>query len=229
MQIGDRQWIELVCEGANRLGVSLTERQAEQFSLHAKELLKWNKKMNLTAIVDPFEMAVKHYIDSCACIYRVHGNRILDIGSGGGFPGIPLKIVLPEKEVTLIDSSRKKVSFLKSVVRNLKLEKTAVYQFRVRRQGGAGNFQNRFDVILGRALCSLSEFIEMGLPMLGKGGTLIALKGRPEKAEITDAVSALNNIFSGPSGYRIGVIPYELPFLGSGRMLVVIRCLAPIP
>ena len=122
MQIGSKKWRDLLYEGAKQLDIQIDKRNIDKFATYALELLKWNQKTNLTAITDPVEVAVKHFLDSIVPVKIIpHQASLLDIGSGGGFPGIPLKISLPHLSVTLIDASRKKVSFLKHIIRILEL------------------------------------------------------------------------------------------------------------
>ena len=114
MRIGSPQWAALIVEGAKAFGLALDQKQVSRFAAHASELIKWNKKFNLTTITDPRDMALKHYLDSIAPAKRIPSfSTLLDIGSGGGFPGIPLKIICPNLKLTLIDGSRKKINFLK--------------------------------------------------------------------------------------------------------------------
>ena len=111
MQIGSTEWEDVIIKGAKIFDLQIGAKEAGQFSTHAGELIKWNSKINLTAITDPLEVAVKHFLDSLAPARIIPaGSSILDMGSGGGFPGIPLKVVLPSVSVSLVDSSRKKIS-----------------------------------------------------------------------------------------------------------------------
>ena len=123
MEIGTNEWSNFLIDHAKKIGIDFDRTQNRLFSAHAAELIKWNRKINLTTITDPIEVASNHFLDSLvpARFMPPHA-AMLDIGSGGGFPGIPLKVLLPELSVTLIDASRKKVSFLKHVIRTLKLD-----------------------------------------------------------------------------------------------------------
>ena len=131
MQIGDSEWNRLIVNGAETLGVQVSAFQVAQFSDHIRELLLWNRKTNLTAITLPSEVAIKHVVDSLAIARWIHPEAsVLDVGSGGGFPGIPLKILMPSLSVTLIDSSRKKNSFQRHVIRTLGLANINALQTR---------------------------------------------------------------------------------------------------
>ncbi len=113
MEIGSNTWKRLVEEGVKEFGINISGKETDMFAIHAGEMLHWNRRINLTAITDPEEVALKHFIDAIAPVSMISpGSSILDIGSGGGFPGLPVKIVMPSVSVTLVDGSRKKVSFL---------------------------------------------------------------------------------------------------------------------
>ena len=121
-RIGSDAWIDLLVQGADRLGHSLSPDQARQMALHVQLLLEWNQRTNLTAITDPVHVAVKHCLDAIAPLHLLpEEGALLDIGTGGGFPGIPLKIMRPDLDMTLIDSVRKKISFVNHVIRQLHL------------------------------------------------------------------------------------------------------------
>ena len=123
MEIGSEKWKNIIKDGAKTMEIHIDQEQVDQCALHAVELMKWNQKTNLTTITDPLEVAVKHFLDSMAPAPLIsQSSKMLDIGSGGGFPGIPLKILIPSLSVTLIDASRKKVSFLSYLIRTLKLK-----------------------------------------------------------------------------------------------------------
>ena len=152
MQIGSKKWQNLIYEGAKNLDIQIDKRKIEKFAIHALELMKWNQKTNLTAITDPFEVAIKHFLDSIVPVKIIPSNAsLLDIGSGGGFPGIPLKIILPSLSVTLIDASRKKVSFLKHIIRILELKNIDALHIRAEEFANEPGVAKKFDVIISRA------------------------------------------------------------------------------
>ena len=229
MEIGSPQWKQLIVEGARQFELALEEATVELFAAHARELLKWNRKINLTAITEPLEVAVKHYLDSIAAIpFLPPSANLLDIGSGGGFPGIPLKIAMPGLAVTLIDASRKKVGFLTHAGRLLGLDRCQAVHARAedfahRLQGrqapvsGAGldGLPETFGLVVTRALASIDEFVALGLPVLSAGGLMIAYKGRLADEEIDPERMAA-------AGLAVTVHRYELPYLGSKRSLVLL-------
>ena len=131
MEIGSKEWSRLIIEGAGAFGIDLKHHHTDQYAIHARDLVQWTKKINITSITDPFEIAVKHFLDSIAPAPLIPpGAALLDVGSGGGFPGIPLKVLIPSLTVTLVDASRKKVSFLKHVIRTLALDNINAIHYR---------------------------------------------------------------------------------------------------
>lgn len=217
MKIGTEEWKAFLIRGASEMGVSIEKRQADRFAVHAAELMTWNRKMNLTAITDPIEMAVKHYLDSIAA-YRLipESGRILDVGTGGGFPGIPLKILIPKLQLTLIDSTLKKIHFLKHIIRTLKLEKTDAIQTRVETLSGQNRFSNGFDRVVSRALFPLIDLVDMSAPLIAEHGKIVAWKGEPDPEEIESLQSELNE-----KGFAVTLEHYTLPCLEIKRSLVI--------
>lgn len=221
MQTGSTEWKDIIICGAKYFDVEIGSEEAGKFSIHAGELIKWNLKTNLTTITDPFEVAVKHFLDSLAPAGIIPPrSSMLDMGSGGGFPGIPLKIILPSLSVSLVDSSRKKVSFLKHVIRTLGLEGINAFQARVE---NLSENKERFDVVICRAFSSLDKFIESASPVLAENGIMIALKGKTGYKE-TEPESLLGNGNRREALlYDIKTIQYKLPYIDSERSLMIIR------
>jgi len=214
MNIGSEQWKKLVEKGAGNLNIHIDRKITDQFSIHAAELIKWNQTINLTAVTDPIEVGVKHFLDSIAPARVMPPcGRMLDIGSGGGFPGIPLKILIPSLSVTLIDASRKKVSFLKHIIRNIKLTEIDARQIRAEALAKEKPAKNCFDVIICRAFSRLDKIILKALPLLAKDGIIIAMKGKPSESELESA---------GKCDLSLTVEKYKLPFLELERTLVII-------
>jgi 16S rRNA (guanine527-N7)-methyltransferase len=182
MEISNKR---LFVEGVKAFGIDLDEKTLEDFELYLKELLKWNRKINLTAIRSEKGILLKHFLDSLS-VYRYLPERsfILDIGAGAGFPGLPLKIVRPTVELTLIDSVRKKVDFQRHVIRVLGLKGVEAIHGRVQDRGILRDLGGRFDIILSRAFSDLQTFLALSLPFLKRAGTVIAMKGEVEDEEI---------------------------------------------
>jgi 16S rRNA (guanine527-N7)-methyltransferase len=226
LEVGSPAWKGMIRDGAGQLGVQVTERQLALFGRHAALLLHWNRKTNLTAITAPGEVAVRHVVDSLAALPHLpERGALLDIGSGGGFPGLVLKIARPALSVTLIDAARKKVSFLSHVIRSLGLSDIAARHIRAE-----GLQDGSFDVVICRALCALPEFIDMALPLLAPKGRLIAMKGRIEETEAEIAHCTAGRYppegpqDPAPGGrpFSISMRAYPLPFEETERTLVTI-------
>jgi 16S rRNA (guanine527-N7)-methyltransferase len=219
MEIGSKEWQSFIIDCARKRGIVIDEGITAPFSIHACELLTWNRKINLTAITNPRDIAIKHFVDSLApagCI--PDGARLLDIGSGAGFPGIPLKILKPSISALLIDAVRKKINFLKHVLRILGLENIEARQIRTENLLKEPEYATSFDVIISRALSDLSPFVKSALPMLAEQGTIIAMKGKIDAKEL-DAVRA-----DAPGDqYSLKIEKYGLPSINGLRSLVIIK------
>ena len=229
MQVGSKKWQNLIYEGAKKLDIEIDKRKTEKFAIHAIELMKWNQKTNLTAITDPFEIAVKHFLDSIVPVKIIPSNAsLLDIGTGGGFPGIPLKIILPSLSVTMIDASRKKVSFLKHIIRTLELKNTDALHIRAEAFANKPGVAKTFDVIISRALSSMTSFAMTALPFLNKEGAIIAMRGNVSCDDVQLLRSSVNKrqaiLLDGDTkAFEISVKRYSLPYLKSDRSMVTLK------
>ncbi|MCP4023620.1 MAG: 16S rRNA (guanine(527)-N(7))-methyltransferase RsmG [Desulfobacteraceae bacterium] len=200
--------------GAVKTGVSLNDEQLTLLTSHAKTLHQWNQKMNLTAITDPLAMAEKHYIDSMAVLAFVQEDkRLMDMGSGGGFPAIPLKILLPELKVTMVDSVQKKINFLKHVIRTLDLKEIEAVHARVQELFACKEYQTGFDYVISRGFTQLSNFVSLAVPFLSSRGRIIALKGKNAENEITRDLK---------EKFKIQTRTYILPFEKSKRYILIL-------
>lgn len=207
-----REFDHLLKYGANALGIKVSDHQAKLMCRHAKELALWNKKINLTAIKDPVKVAEKHFIDSIAPISFFNNEKyLMDIGSGGGFPGIPIKIMNPFLNVILIDSSRKKINFLKHVIRTLQLENIDAIHSRVEDLHENEAYKHKFDAVISRAFTDLSGFVELAVPFLNSKGTIYAMKGKNAEKEITPGIL---------KKFDFKIDHYLLPFEKSDRYLI---------
>jgi len=229
MQIGSKEWQSLIYDGAKNFDIHIDNRKIEKFAIHALELMKWNQKTNLTAITDPSEVAVKHFLDSIVPVQIIPPNvSLLDIGSGGGFPGIPLKICLPSLSVTLIDASRKKISFLKHIIRILELKNIDALHVRSEEFANKSGVAKTFDVIISRAFSSMTTFVMTALPFLKKEGVIIAMRGNVSGDEIQLLRSSINKrhdilMEEDAEAFEISVKKYSLPFLKSDRSMVSLK------
>ncbi len=228
MEIGTNDWSNFLIDQAKAIGMDLDLPQNRLFSAHAIELIKWNQKINITTITDPIEVASNHFLDSLVPARVIPPEAaMLDIGSGGGFPGIPLKILLPKLSVTLIDASRKKVSFLKHVIRTLKLGNIEALHMRAQDLAVHPGYVNRYDVIISRALSSLEFFVRLALPLLADGGVIIAMKGKIDTAELDNlrynVLEKMNSAGSVDRQWTISIEGYSLPLLDSERSIIAVK------
>lgn len=185
----DENWKKLLIDNLEKSGVSITDDQAEKLKIYGNELVLWNNKKNLTSITDPEEIAYLHFIDSLLITGDIEkdgvkGKKLLDTGTGGGFPGIPLKIFFPELDITLLDSSRKKVSFLKYISRELGLK--SIKAVNERAEVFSRENSETFDYITSRAFTSVESFFNMVWPALKKDGKIIAMKGPETDDELAE-------------------------------------------
>lgn len=193
--------------GLSELGIALAPAQVEALLTLVTELEDWNTRFNLTAIRDPAEVVDKHLLDSLAVLPYLKGLTVADVGSGAGFPGLPLAIADLDRRYTLIESTGKKVTFLRHACTMLRLPNVEVVQ------GRAEDLRPRkpFDTVLARALGSLAEFVRVAGHLAGRGGRLLAMKGKVPEAELT----AL------PAGWKVlAVHPVAVPGLAAERCLV---------
>ena len=219
MQIGSDAWIAKLIEGAGRLGHRLEAQQAHMMARHAQLLGEWNRRINLTAISDPLEVAVKHCLDAIAPLHLLPPDgKLLDIGTGGGFPGIPLKIMRPDLDMTLIDAVRKKISFVNHVIRCLGLSRIEALHVRAEALAGEQRFQGRYTVIVCRALADLTKVARLALPLLSGQGKIVVYQGPRDR-------SALGLDGSGPGHHFLPAetVFYQLPFLGDKRQVAVLQ------
>jgi 16S rRNA (guanine527-N7)-methyltransferase len=203
--------VEALETGCATLQVPLTAAQKEQLLGHLKLLAHWNKKLNLTAIVSPFDMVVQHLLDSLAINTLVRGSRILDIGSGGGFPGIPLAVVNPGYEITLLDSRGKRIEFLRYAcgaigIGNAHLVKSRVEDYRP---------ADKFDTLVSRAFSSLPDMLQWTRALQQPGTRLIAMKGKNPEDEIALLPEAW--------GANVTVSQLSIPFQKAERHAVIIE------
>lgn len=210
--------LELLRDGAAEFGLLLTSAELEKFSRYAVELGKWNRKINLTAITGVKEVMLKHFLDSLTVAAKVRlAGRVLDIGSGAGFPGIPLQIVKPDLEIVSVDAVEKKILFQRHAARTLGLGNfTAVHARGETLQGTYGAY---FDIIVSRAFTDLLRFVKMVLPLLADAGTVVAMKGGEGPGEVARYTTELAGL-----GLRVdSVYEFSLPVSGDRRSIIEIR------
>ena len=224
---------EILVNGFKKFKIELTQNQIEEFNLYCNLLIEWNNKMNLTAIKEPNEIAIKHFVDSCTVAHYVkikENAKIIDIGTGAGFPGIPLKILRNDINLTLLDSLNKRIVFLNEVASKLGFEVEAIHG-RAEEFGRNEDYREKFDMAVSRAVAPLNVLSEYCIPFVRKGGKFISMKGPNVQEEIDSSKKAikilggkLNNVvqFNVDDNSRSVVIveklnntPYTYPRHGS--------------
>ena len=203
-------------------GISLSEKQVDLFLCYAALLEEWNQKMNLTAITAFEEVVQKHFIDSVYPFVLSEVNpaqTLLDMGSGAGFPGIPLKILFPELKITLADALNKRITFLKEVVSRLELPNIEVIHTRAEDLGKNSQFRDQFDIVTARAVAPLNILAEYCLPFVRIGGVFLAYKSEKVEEELKTAQNALKTL----GAEEEKPYYYNLPGTETGRSLLVYR------
>jgi 16S rRNA (guanine527-N7)-methyltransferase len=190
----DDPFLDTLARGAAAVGVPLGDEPLRLFARYHQELLLWNRRINLVSEPSAREVALRHFVDSLTplpWIARSGGHRLIDLGCGGGFPGIPLRIARPDLQLTLVEASRKKASFLSQVVRVLSLDGVTLLQERVETLSTRATFAGRYDTVISRAAFKLPDLIRKAALFLSPGGRLIALKGPSPEAEMAAAEPVL--------------------------------------
>jgi len=228
MEVGSKEWKAELAEEAEKVGFSVNPSQIELLSVFSRELLSFNAQFNITAIKDPHELIVKHILDSLIpSRFIPQSSLVLDIGTGGGFPGIPLRIINPSFFMTLVDGSRKKINFVKYAIRTLKLAQIEALHIRAEQLNGYGAFSKKFDVIISRAVTSLEHFASLASPLVKANGMIIAMKGeiKASDTELMDLKKQVNSFQESIENHKfeIQVQTYQLPDLYNKRSLVIIK------
>jgi 16S rRNA (guanine527-N7)-methyltransferase len=216
--------------GARKLGLQLNPRQIEQFSIYYQELIDWNRRMNLTAITDYEEVQIKHFLDSLTVTLAFpqpmkKNLRIIDVGTGAGLPGAPLKIALPEIELVLLDATTKKAKFLHYLKQKLGLDDIEIVAGRAEEIARQTRYREKFDIVLSRAVAALPTLVELTLPFCAIGGRFIAQKKTGVDSEINKAATAINTL----GGRLRETKRINLEELGEERWLIIIDKMSPTP
>lgn len=215
----ERENKDLLVKGAKVFEIDLNEKSLEAFDLYLRELLKWNQKMNLTAIRSEREIVLKHFLDSLSVFpYLSEISNLFDIGSGAGFPGIPLKIVRPSLRITLIDSVQKKTDFQRHILRTLGLKGCEVIHGRIQDKEILERLKDQYEGVISRAFSKLSDFLPIGSLFLKEGGILIAMKGR----RLDDELPYLSSGETLPCRLE-KIVRLSLPFSSIRRTLLIFR------
>lgn len=186
--------IEILKKGLASYGLNPTDEMIDRFVKYREILVEYNKVMNLTAITEEREVFIKHFLDSASIFeknYIQSGQKIIDVGTGAGFPGIPFKICNPNIELTLLDSLNKRINFLREVCQSIGFNDVEYVHARAEDGAQNKNYREKFDIATARAVANLPVLLELCIPFVKKGGLFICLKGPNAKKEIEDAKNAI--------------------------------------
>lgn len=213
--------MELLANGARKLGISLNHQQIENFQLFYDELVEWNKRTNITGISDYAGVQTKHFLDSLSIILfwkPLDQEYVLDVGSGPGLPGLPLKIVFPSFKLVLLEATGKKVTFLNHVITKLGVKDVEIIKGRAEELAHNMEYREKFDIVLARAVAELPSLVELALPFCKTGGTFISSKKNDISDELTQAGKAISLL----GGRFRSLVKVNLPEFTDNRCLVVI-------
>jgi 16S rRNA (guanine527-N7)-methyltransferase len=218
----------LAQQARSLVGIRLTSTQLAALAQYERELLDWNTRINLTAVRDAETIRVKHFLDSMTCLLAMRdtpGDLVIDVGTGAGFPGLPLKIACPTMRLTLVESVRKKSNFCRHVVETLGLEGVDVVSERVETLGHMPAYRERYDWAIGRAVAVMQVLAEYLLPLVKVGGRMLAMKGESGPAEAQAAEHAIRVL----GGHLRQLLPVALPGVAEEHFLVVVDKVAATP
>ena len=218
--MGIEEFSKIFNDYLKELSIKLNEEQIQKFYTYMNLLMEWNEKINLTAITKPEEIILKHFVD-CLTIskYIETNSKLIDVGTGAGFPGIPLKIYRSDLKVTLVDSLNKRLNFLNEVINSLKLENIETIHARAEELGRNKGYREKFDIATSRAVANLSTLSEYLLPFIKVGGKCICMKGADIDGELNNAKKAIEVL----GGKVLGEEVFNLPQSDLGRSIVVIK------
>ncbi|QDR65359.1 16S rRNA (guanine(527)-N(7))-methyltransferase RsmG [Mammaliicoccus sciuri] len=209
-------------------GITLSDKQISQFETYFEMLVEWNEKINLTSVTEKEEVYLKHFFDSVTPSFYIDFNEIetiCDVGAGAGFPSIPLKIVYPHLQITIVDSLNKRIKFLNELAASLDLDKVNFVHDRAETFGKSQQYRESFDLVTARAVARLSVLSELCLPLVKKGGQFVALKGSQGNEELEDAQFAISVL----GGEVKTVNEFTLPLEESMRQIITIDKLRQTP
>ncbi len=201
--------------------IKCSEKQLNQFNIYYEQLIDYNKKTNLTNITDLNEVVIKHFFDSItpAFYYNFTSQKIIDVGTGAGFPSIPLKILFPKIEITLLDSLVKRVTFLELISHELNLDKVTIIHGRAEEIARANQYREVYDIAISRAVARLNVLSELALPFIKKGGFFVALKGAKASEEVIEAKTAIKIL----GGEIFKEHSFQLPNNSGERVIIFIK------
>lgn len=219
---------DILRQGGQELGLDIDDRMIDRFTKYKNLLIEWNKKINLTGITDEKEIMIKHFLDSLACMLTGvvrNDSKIIDVGTGAGFPGIPLKVFNENLNLTLLDSLNKRIKYLETVCNELELSQVKFLHGRAEDYGRDEEYREKYDIAVARAVAELAVLCEYCLPFVKVNGYFIALKGPKAQEEIENAKKALNIL----GGEIVDILNVNLPYSDSGHNLVIIKKIKSTP
>ena len=217
---------ERLLEKASTMGVRFSVEQMDKFYKYMNLLIEWNEKMNLTAIIEPNEIILKHFIDSITILKDIKdGSTVVDVGTGAGFPGIPLSIMNPTLKITLVDSLNKRLIFLQEVINELDLKNVELVHARAEEFGRNKKYREKFDVATSRAVANLATLSEYLLPLVKINGKAISMKAGNASQEIEDAKKAIKTL----GGNINNIEEFKLPQSDIGRTIIIIDKISGTP
>ena len=220
------EFFEKLKKQAGKLNIELTNKQLEKFYSYMELLLEWNEKINLTAITNEEDIIKKHFIDSLTISKYIEGNeKIIDVGTGAGFPGIPLKIVKENNEVILLDALKKRLKFLEEVIEKNNLMNIETIHYRAEEAGKDNKYREKFDIATSRAVAPLNILLEYLLPLIRVDGKCICMKGSNIKEEIEQSKNAIQIL----GGEIEKIEEFELPDSDITRTTIIVRKIANTP
>ncbi len=206
-------------EKSSEIDINFSVEQLEKFYRYMELLIEWNEKMNLTAIIEPNEIILKHFVDSLTIIkYLKNAKTLVDVGTGAGFPGIPVAIMMSNLEITLVDSLNKRLIFLEEVIKELRLTNVKLVHSRAEEFGQNKMYREKFDIATSRAVANLSTLSEYLIPLVKINGNIISMKAAQAEEEIEQAKNAIKEL-----GGKINKIKeFNLPQSDIGRTIILI-------
>ena len=215
----------ILIDGCQKMGIDINKEQIRKFSRYLELLLQWNQKINLTSLKAPQEIIIKHFLDSISCVKGINKHfdtkeiSVIDVGTGAGFPGIPIKIICPSIRLFLLEARNKKTIFLEKVTDEMNFQKVKILNGRAEIFGKSVDYREKYDVVISRAVAHLNVLSEYCLPLVRVGGLFVAQKGRLYKEETEKSLKAIRFL----GGELIGVENVRIPFINQERHLLVIK------
>jgi len=215
----------ILIDGCQKMGININNEQIRKFSRYLELLVQWNQKINLTSLKTPQEIIIKHFLDSISCVKVINkyinteGISVIDVGTGAGFPGIPIKIICPSIRLSLLEARKKKTRFLEKVTEEMNFQQVEILNGRAETFGKCPDYREKYDITISRAVAPLNILSEYCLPLVRVGGLFVAQKGRSYKKETEKSFKTIQVL----GGELIGVENVRIPFIDQERHLLLIK------